>query len=151
MFEVRCSFCGKDSNTVKRMIAGIRSEVHICNECVDLALERITETEPKPDRLLGFEVQRLERATLQDVIRISDIQALAGNALMPVEFLIKLRNMVSRADQELAERERKEVDEQITQLEKQVSTAERLLRERIDDLRVLQEKRALIPEAAVTK
>ena len=32
--EIRCSFCGKRQEQVKRIIAG--PNVYICNECVDL-------------------------------------------------------------------------------------------------------------------
>jgi len=31
---LRCSFCGKDQNSVKKLIAG--PSVFICNECIDL-------------------------------------------------------------------------------------------------------------------
>ena len=35
--KVRCSFCGKHPDQVKRMIAG--PGVYICNECVNLCME----------------------------------------------------------------------------------------------------------------
>ena len=35
--RVRCSFCGKHQDQVKRMIAG--PGVYICNECVNLCME----------------------------------------------------------------------------------------------------------------
>ena len=37
---MRCSFCGKDQNSVKKLIAG--PSVFICNECVDLCNDIIT-------------------------------------------------------------------------------------------------------------
>lgn len=39
--EVRCSFCGKDSSQVKRIIAG--PNAYICNECVDLCKQIIAQ------------------------------------------------------------------------------------------------------------
>ena len=33
--EIKCSFCGKTQDQVKKMIAG--NGVYICNECVDLS------------------------------------------------------------------------------------------------------------------
>lgn len=39
--EIRCSFCGKDSSQVKRIIAG--PNAYICNECVDLCKEIISQ------------------------------------------------------------------------------------------------------------
>lgn len=38
---VRCSFCGKSQDDVKRLIAG--SEVFICNECVELSVRILNE------------------------------------------------------------------------------------------------------------
>ena len=34
-FDVRCSFCGKSQEQVKKLIAGGK-DVYICNECVEL-------------------------------------------------------------------------------------------------------------------
>jgi len=39
--KVRCSFCGKDSSDVRKLIAG--PKVHICDECVTLCNEIIAE------------------------------------------------------------------------------------------------------------
>ncbi|MBC7088560.1 MAG: ATP-dependent Clp protease ATP-binding subunit ClpX [Tissierellales bacterium] len=39
--QLRCSFCGKSQNEVKRLIAG--PNVYICNECVELCQEIIEE------------------------------------------------------------------------------------------------------------
>ena len=38
---MRCSFCGKSQNEVKKLIAG--PTVYICNECVDICNEIITD------------------------------------------------------------------------------------------------------------
>ena len=38
--DIRCSFCGKDSSQVKRIIAG--PNAYICNECIDLCSEIIS-------------------------------------------------------------------------------------------------------------
>ena len=39
--QLRCSFCGKSQNEVKRLIAG--PNVYICNECVELCQDIIEE------------------------------------------------------------------------------------------------------------
>ncbi|SHJ63443.1 ClpX C4-type zinc finger [Dethiosulfatibacter aminovorans DSM 17477] len=39
--QLRCSFCGKTQDQVKRLIAG--PNVYICNECVELCKEIIDE------------------------------------------------------------------------------------------------------------
>ena len=38
---LRCSFCNKNQNQVKKLIAGPRA--YICDECVQICLEIITE------------------------------------------------------------------------------------------------------------
>jgi hypothetical protein len=38
-----CSFCGKNQNEVKKLIAA--HHVYICNECVDLCLDILKETD----------------------------------------------------------------------------------------------------------
>jgi hypothetical protein len=44
--DIRCSFCGKSSSEVSKMVAG--PGVHICNECVGLAGSIIEEYRDKP-------------------------------------------------------------------------------------------------------
>src|SRR3954471_17432889 len=44
---LRCSFCGKSQNEVKKLIAG--PTVFICNECVDICNEIIVDDELEPD------------------------------------------------------------------------------------------------------
>jgi ATP-dependent Clp protease ATP-binding subunit ClpX len=40
--KLRCSFCGKSQDEVKRLIAG--PTVYICDECIDLCNDIILET-----------------------------------------------------------------------------------------------------------
>ena len=47
--EYHCSFCGKNQDQVKRLIAG-PGAVYICDECVDLCREIITEEARNTDR-----------------------------------------------------------------------------------------------------
>ncbi|HNU06554.1 MAG TPA: ATP-dependent Clp protease ATP-binding subunit ClpX [Pyrinomonadaceae bacterium] len=60
---LRCSFCGKSQNEVKKLIAG--PSVYICNECIDICNEIINDDEqaesasvrttlPKPQELKSF-------------------------------------------------------------------------------------------------
>lgn len=45
--EIRCSFCGKDQTEVRQIIAG--PTVYICNECITLSNEIITERKKDAD------------------------------------------------------------------------------------------------------
>jgi ATP-dependent Clp protease ATP-binding subunit ClpX len=38
---LRCSFCGKSQNEVRKLIAG--PTVYICNECIDICIEIISD------------------------------------------------------------------------------------------------------------
>ncbi|MCA1621576.1 MAG: ATP-dependent Clp protease ATP-binding subunit ClpX [Acidobacteria bacterium] len=60
---LRCSFCGKSQNEVKKLIAG--PTVYICNECIDICNEIITDDQqaeavasrpplPKPHEIKSF-------------------------------------------------------------------------------------------------
>jgi ATP-dependent protease Clp ATPase subunit len=44
--EMRCSFCGKSKDQVRRLVAG--PGVFICDECIALCNEIIQETPPAP-------------------------------------------------------------------------------------------------------
>jgi len=48
---LKCSFCGKSQNQVKKLIAG--PGVYVCNECIDLCNEIINE-ETREEKELGF-------------------------------------------------------------------------------------------------
>ncbi|PWZ98066.1 ATP-dependent Clp protease ATP-binding subunit ClpX, partial [Staphylococcus pseudintermedius] len=39
--NLKCSFCGKDQDQVKKLVAG--SGVYICNECIELCAEIVEE------------------------------------------------------------------------------------------------------------
>ena len=55
--QVRCSFCGKDSSQVKRIIAGANG--YICNECVELCSEIIQgEENAMNDFAFDFELSK---------------------------------------------------------------------------------------------
>ena len=41
--QYRCSFCGKNSTQVRKLIAGRTRNTFICDECVDLCTEIISE------------------------------------------------------------------------------------------------------------
>lgn len=45
--EIRCSFCGKSENLVRRMIAGPNG-AYICDECIDICAEIVDEEFQKP-------------------------------------------------------------------------------------------------------
>jgi hypothetical protein len=45
--DLKCSFCGKDQNEVRKLIAG--PKVFICDECVDLCIDIIADETESPE------------------------------------------------------------------------------------------------------
>lgn len=58
--KLRCSFCSKDQNEVKKLIAG--PSVYICNECVDICIEIIIDDARQGSAALGEVLPTLSRA-----------------------------------------------------------------------------------------
>ncbi len=66
MARNRCSFCGKDEDQVRKLIAGGgANRPYICDECVALCQEIIEEGTPRPEpaRRTGW-LDRLRRMTI---------------------------------------------------------------------------------------
>lgn len=59
--KVRCSFCGKQRNEVRKLIAG--PNVYICNECVDLCREIVME-DARNEAQKNVDASALERADI---------------------------------------------------------------------------------------
>ncbi len=62
--HLRCSFCGKSKDTVKKFISG--PNVYICNECISLCNEILTEDEDRDSAALISEV--LSPAEIKSVL-----------------------------------------------------------------------------------
>ena len=62
---LRCSFCGKTQEEVKKIIAG--PTVYICDECIDLCNE-IMEEEYQNDHADDFQKELLKPAEIKDVL-----------------------------------------------------------------------------------
>ena len=76
---MRCSFCGKEQKSVRKLIAG--PGVYICDQCVDLCREIIVEElgaiEPLPPSAQGIVLEGL-RALAQQADQLArDVQGLA--------------------------------------------------------------------------
>ena len=66
---LKCSFCGKTQNQVRKLIAG--PGVYICDECIDLC-DRILEEElgERPARVLDEEIEAAAREARAAVDRL---------------------------------------------------------------------------------
>ena len=56
--EIRCSFCGKSQESVKKIVAG--PGVYICDECVDLCTSIIA-AEVYEDEEVGYTLNDLDK------------------------------------------------------------------------------------------
>ena len=64
--QYHCSFCGKNQDQVKRLIAG-PGAVYICDECVDLCQEIINE-ESQAGKAAAAKAQRSAQRTPQEIV-----------------------------------------------------------------------------------
>ncbi|WEV60086.1 ATP-dependent Clp protease ATP-binding subunit ClpX [Streptococcaceae bacterium ESL0729] len=62
--SINCSFCGKNQDEVKKIIAG--SGVYICNECVDLSME-ILQEEIHDEAMADIDVSKKPREIMEDL------------------------------------------------------------------------------------
>lgn len=63
--KIKCSFCGKTSDQVKRLIAG--PDAYICNECVELC-ESILDDELRESEELDFDFELKTPKEIKDVL-----------------------------------------------------------------------------------
>ena len=77
--ELCCSFCGKPQSQVRRLIAG--PDVYICNECVDLCRDIITE---------GMEVQDAEFEEITELPKPKEIAEMLSQYVIGQEEAKKL-------------------------------------------------------------
>ena len=64
--EIRCSFCGKTQNEVKRLISG--PNVYICDECINVCMDILEE-----DHLLNEDTFDFEDMVLPTPMEIKKI------------------------------------------------------------------------------
>ncbi len=62
--EFRCSFCGKESGQVKKLIAGRTRGIYICDECVELCREILRDELDEPDP--GQEIRLLKPREIKE-------------------------------------------------------------------------------------
>ena len=74
--ELNCSFCGKSQHAVKRLIKGPQ-DVYICNECIEVCLEIITQDENEKNKLKENDALK----ALRNLPTPSEIKAFVNNTL----------------------------------------------------------------------
>ncbi|MDD7305316.1 MAG: ATP-dependent Clp protease ATP-binding subunit ClpX [Peptoniphilaceae bacterium] len=93
--EVRCSFCGKTSDQVERIIAG--SNAYICNECIDLCSEILQQErfEAKEE----FAVDLAKPAEIKEFLDSYVIQQEAAKKTLSVAVYNHYKRINSNLDQ----------------------------------------------------
>jgi ClpX C4-type zinc finger protein len=80
---LRCSFCNKTQNEVRKLIAGPR--VHICEECVDLCIDLLKEElRKKPQNCLLCGMTK----EMQEMTRISGRGSICPACLDEVQAVV---------------------------------------------------------------
>lgn len=93
--EVRCSFCGKTSDQVERIIAG--SNAYICNECIDLCSEILDQE--RIDEKEEFAVDLTRPAEIKDFLDSYVIQQEAAKKILSVAVYNHYKRINSNLDQ----------------------------------------------------
>ena len=75
--EIRCSFCGKAQEMVKKLIAGPKS-VYICDECINVC-NNIIESEAYSEDLGYEDVKTEEIPTPQEIKNVLDEYVIGQN------------------------------------------------------------------------
>ena len=93
--RVRCSFCGKSQDQVKRMIAG--PGVYICNECVNLCMEAMGDDGLFPENGHGRAVGEIPDSipTPQEIHAVLD-QYIIGQEAAKVALSVAVYNHYKR-------------------------------------------------------
>ena len=65
-YKIRCSFCGKTEDQVRKLIAGPDGS-YICDECVEICSE-IIEEEVSRDRMSGSDINLMTPMEMKEVL-----------------------------------------------------------------------------------
>jgi len=100
-----CSFCGKNQNEVRKLIAG--PSVYVCNECIDLCndiiKEEIDQTQEEEDKSLAIPAEI--KSTLDDYV--------IGQELAKKNLSVAVYNHYKRLNAELKSQPSSKADEEV--------------------------------------
>ncbi|MGX6969687.1 ATP-dependent Clp protease ATP-binding subunit ClpX [Vagococcus bubulae] len=101
--EVRCSFCGKSQDEVKKLVAG--PGVYICNECIDLCKEIIDEE--MQDEMVSDLINVLKPKEILDVLN----EYVIGQERAKIVLSVAVYNHYKRVQQMAIDEENEESDD----------------------------------------
>lgn len=101
--EVRCSFCGKSQEEVKKLVAG--PGVYICNECIDLCKEIIDEE--MQDEMVSDLINVLKPKEILEVLN----EYVIGQERAKVVLSVAVYNHYKRVQQMAIDEENEDLDE----------------------------------------
>lgn len=148
---LRCSFCNKDQEAVKKLISNPpehKVRAYICDECINTCNDILRESlDPKSSLLFGMEVARLKRMEEMDLITAPTIRKVVGaDGCTLVPFLEQLKQLFDMANVRLSHVERTEIGQQIQRLEQEVRTEGKSLEAKKTELEALREKLSRLSE-----
>ncbi|MGD0556159.1 MAG: ClpX C4-type zinc finger protein [Streptosporangiaceae bacterium] len=89
--QVRCSFCGKPSTEVEKVIAG--PGVYICNECVGLCNDILGTERQKPSEVPVWEESMSDEQILDLLPRIAAVGAQTEASLQRMVTILRERRV----------------------------------------------------------
>lgn len=144
--QPRCSFCGKDSECVKKLISNPpgfgNNRAYICDECI-ATCNSILEESFGPDemQLFGIEAERIKLYADLGFITQSMLRSLAdSDQFVLVNFLLQLKQILQEADRKLVIKEKTEIGKQVQKLKGEIDQENQTLRAKQEELRKLTDK-----------
>ena len=93
--KVRCSFCQKTEDQVRKLIAGPDGKVFICDECIGICSEIMEEElNPYDDEVLNSDINLLKPEEIHAVLDDYVIGQDAAKRRFPLLFIITIKEFL---------------------------------------------------------
>ena len=90
--KVRCSFCQKTEDQVRKLIAGPDGKVFICDECIGICSEIMEEElNPYDDEVLNSDINLLKPEEIHAVLDDYVLVRMQQKRLFPLLFIITIK------------------------------------------------------------
>lgn len=93
--KVRCSFCQKTEDQVRKLIAGPDGKVFICDECIGICSEIMEEElNPYDDEVLNSDINLLKPEEIHAVLDDYELVRMQQKRLFPLLFIITIKEFL---------------------------------------------------------
>lgn len=143
--EIRCSFCDKEGpeKLIRSALGHTHSNAYICNDCIYVCVGMLEEEAPsKATLIFGVRAKDVERMEARGFITLTGIKALDADSGKVIDFLLELRDLLTRAKEKLDEFDKTELGKAISEMSQEISRESAALDRKRTDLQMLQKRLA---------